>query len=277
MVFRENVGTAESPAFGPSQINPFGLVSTYYNAFPKLVDIDNDGDFDLFVSEYQGALQFFENIGTLQAPSFGAPVANPFGTQLPMNTDYRTFDFADVDKDGDKDLITHLYDFTQTGSRVYYQENIGNAETPSFGSPIHEPSGIFFDGWYFIQPAFADIDNDGDKDLFVGTYYEYGGLTFFQNLHVETGTTESNLQAEINLAPNPSSGVAHLKIKFPEAPDELDISVTDLHGRVQRNWQEEGVLEEFETQLDLYGLPQGMYLIQIRSGERFTALRLMRE
>jgi hypothetical protein len=279
LIFRENTGTAESPAFGPSQLNPFGLTPTYYISFPKLVDIDNDGDFDLFVSEYYATLLFFENTGTAQAPSFAAPVANPFGIQPPISADayFRTFDFADVDNDGDQDLIQHFYDFTQADSRVYYQENTGTAEAPAFGTPVQEPFGIFFDGWYFIQPAFADIDNDGDPDLFVGTYYDYGGLSFFQNLLLETNTAETGLEADVALFPNPASGITNLKLAFPEAPGELEITLTDIHGRTQRQWQLDGVAERFETQLDLSGLSPGMHFVRLRSGERFATVRVMLE
>ena len=279
LIFRENTGTAESPAFGPSQLNPFGLAPTYYISFPKLVDIDNDGDFDLFVSEYYATLLFFENTGNAQAPSFSAPVENPFGIQPPISADayFRTFDFADVDNDGDMDLIQHFYDFTQADSRVYYQENTGTAEAPAFGTPVQEPSGIFFDGWYFIQPAFADIDNDGDSDLFVGTYTEYGGLSFFQNLLLETGTAEAGLEADVALFPNPASGIANLQIAFPDAPGELEITLVDIHGRTQRQWLQDGVADRFATQLELSGLSPGMYFLQLRSGMRFATVRVMLE
>jgi len=59
--YYENTGTRASPAFtnrGPS----FGLDSpSDYGAFPTFVDIDADGDFDAFVGDNDGNIQFFRN------------------------------------------------------------------------------------------------------------------------------------------------------------------------------------------------------------------------
>ena len=50
------------PKFELPLENPFGLVSTYYNAFPAFADLDDDSDQDLLVGEYYGVMQYFQNI-----------------------------------------------------------------------------------------------------------------------------------------------------------------------------------------------------------------------
>jgi hypothetical protein len=180
ILFRENTGTATNPVFGPTQQNPYGLLPLFYFPFISFADIDGDGDYDMIATEFYGNSKFFENTGTAMAPSFAAPVNNPFNIAPPPVAIIRTLAFGDVDGDGDLDLIYHDYNGDYYNTAMFYAENIGTPTAPQFapGEPLTD---IFFNGYYLAQPAFADIDADGDLDLFVGTFYFYGGLVFFEN------------------------------------------------------------------------------------------------
>ena len=118
MSYQENVGTAEEPSFAAPQQNPFGLSATNDYAIPVFADLDKDGDMDLIVMEYSGSMQYFENKGTAEEPSFGVPITNPFGF-APMS-EYAIFPtVADLDADGDMDLLIGEYDY----GNLYYYEN----------------------------------------------------------------------------------------------------------------------------------------------------------
>ena len=76
-LFYRNTGTASNPVFAAPQTNPFGLTNAgEKNAF---VDIDNDGDLDVFAGDFSGNTRFFKNTGTATNPAFAATVNNPFG------------------------------------------------------------------------------------------------------------------------------------------------------------------------------------------------------
>ncbi|MBR9921071.1 MAG: T9SS type A sorting domain-containing protein [Bacteroidetes bacterium] len=176
--------SAKAQQFADFEINPFNLQSndSYFN-FPSTADLDNDGDQDLFMvgipeSIYPGTFYYYENIGTDASPDFAPPVENPAGL-VPGFAEI-SGDLGDLDGDGDFDLIT-AEGYT---SSFHFFENIGTAEEPAFDSFETGPFGIGGLTYYGFV-AMADIDADGDLDVFAG---EYGaGIRFFEN----TGTATS--------------------------------------------------------------------------------------
>jgi len=170
--YYENIGTAEEPNFDAPQTNPFGLTSTYYFSTPAFADLDKDGDMDLFVGEYYGTVQYFENIGTAEEPNFAAPVANAFGF-LPAN-EYTVFPaFADLDADGDTDLLMGDY---ETASFHYYENttpvvNVGIENEAVFETTctiFPNPTADFVQVKTKEQIAKVEISDVSGKNL--GTY-----------------------------------------------------------------------------------------------------------
>ena len=136
------------------------------NAAPVLVDIDGDGDLDLFVGEASGELNFYRNTGTPGDPEFTLETDN-FGGIDPGRRSVPTF--ADIDGDGDLDLVLG----TETNGLIGYR-NDGPPDDPRFTEigtlPVPAPA--------YATPAFADIDADGDLELFVGG--NGGGVMYFE-------------------------------------------------------------------------------------------------
>ncbi len=137
------------------------------NAAPALVDLDNDGDYDLVAGEASGSLNYWVNNGTPQEPVFEL-VSD---TWLDIDIGRRSFPtFADMDGDGDHDMIV--------GSELdglYFWENVGTPEVFEF----EERGTLDIDTQAIAAPEFADIDGDGDLDLFIGGIS--GGIMFFRN------------------------------------------------------------------------------------------------
>jgi gliding motility-associated-like protein len=152
-------------------------------------DIDNDGDFDLFVAErdYPSVnpiyfIRFFKNTGTAQSPVF----TELNGTDNPLNQVLEDFELLprliDIDHDGDLDaLIGEGGGVVETsdGNEFSYYENTGTLSTPSFtyrGDLLDQGTNPFGPA-----PSFVDQDNDGDLDLFVGSVW--GQLSFYKNVN----------------------------------------------------------------------------------------------
>ena len=181
MVFFRNNGTRNMPEFGFPISNPFGLGIVREYAHPSLVDIDGDGDLDLFIGRggyyHAGEKFFFENTGTSAIPEFAAPIINPFGLDY---DGYRASPtFVDIDDDGDQDAFVG----EANGNTLFFR-NTGTANNPVFAAASTNPFGLI-DVGYNANPAFVDIDGDGDQDAFVGK--EDGSTLFFRN----TGTVNN--------------------------------------------------------------------------------------
>lgn len=183
-----SVQESRAQTFAPGVVNPFGLTSVSTGAnLPVFTDLDGDGDLDVLTLEAGGAFMYFENTGTVSAPAFGAPVTNPF--QLSTLAEFSGKPtLADLDNDGDLDLMVGIYTGVYYADMRYY-ENTGNSTAPAFAAPVSAPFGIL-PGYYHSFPVFGDLDQDGDYDIINGGYY--GEIFFHENTGSVTAPAFSN-------------------------------------------------------------------------------------
>ena len=249
--YLQNIGTAAQPKFAAPVVNPFGLDSVSGFAAPAFIDLDGDGDMDLLVGTYgdYGDMEYFKNTGTPTHPQFAAPVKNPFGL---TPTYYFAFPaFADVDNDGDQDLLVGEY----YGNLEYF-ENTGTKNQPKFIAPVKNPSGIDSLS-YLAAPAFADLDGDGDMDLLVGemgdTIHYAANLEYFENTAISTGIKPFFNDGNLNLYPNPAKEVLFLKTQNKTAK----VEVFNLLGKRL------SVFRGSTHKIPLSGLTPGVYIVKV--------------
>jgi hypothetical protein len=227
LYFFENLGTASSPTFNSTPtLNPFGFVKTDFNRHPVFVDIDNDGDMDLFLGELYGNIHYYENTGTVSNPIFSTHSTNPFG--LVDIGHFFTPDFVDIDGDGDMDLFSGEY----SGSIKFF-ENTGTVSAPAFGAMQTNPFNLTNVNGFTPSPFFADIDNDGDKDLFIGIHS--GNTVFFENTTASSTQIISNpFQAKV--APNPAANSITLYYDSQNNTEELNLTISNVMGIELKNY-----------------------------------------
>ena len=165
-----------SPVFTTGNNKTFGLIDVGEAASPELADLDADGDLDAFIGNGEGNTLYFENTGSSLVPAFAAAVTNPFG--ITNVGDEANPELVDLDADGDLDAFIG----NREGRTIYF-ENTGSASVPAFTDAVTNPFGITDIG-FVANPVFADIDDDGDLDAFIGEYY--GSLVYFQNTGLST-------------------------------------------------------------------------------------------
>lgn len=170
-------------------LNPFSVgdqSGVYANIFTgghnniehQFLDIDDDGDYDLFFLDSDGSYGYYKNIGTASSPQFVFSLDSIPGFKI-----YNWYYFVDIDNDNDFDLFT-----SGTENFIEFRENTGTSQNPSFTLAIdtlRDNNGDPIFSEFSSNPVFADVDADGDKDFISGN--SIGTLTYFENI----GTPQS--------------------------------------------------------------------------------------
>lgn len=133
-------------------------------------DIDQDGDLDLVSSSagaYDSDVSWYENLGPSAAQRFGPQRVVTADTDFPQSVTV-----ADVDGDGDGDLLTAVYGRNEI---VWFENEDGRGR---FGTArfIARLPGV---GTMTV----GDFDGDGDLDVAgASSYYGFSEVSWYENL-----------------------------------------------------------------------------------------------
>jgi len=208
------------------QSSPFYPFNSSYLASPKFADIDNDGDLDCFVTEYdlfnyQSNIIYYENQGNASNPTFvkHTGIANPLDTLNKITSNpsvwfdnaHKTLSmsFVDIDNDSDLDLFYNNAGYlwsSHSSSRpadLLYLENVGTSTVPTYvPDSLNNPlNNLFAEGYLLtgnpnnditgVLPVtdmnFVDVDNDDDYDL----------LAFYRDTSLSN--TQPNVKGQMEL------------------------------------------------------------------------------
>jgi hypothetical protein len=171
LYYMENTGSNE---FELRTTRFVDMVDVGADSIVKFADLDGDGDRDMFVAnkirpdnQRDSEIVEYENVGSASAPSFRYKGPSDFEATYHQNPA-----FADMDADGDLDVILGKWN-----RDLSFFRNVGSSTRPDF--QLENDKFISLSRGQNSSPTLADLDNDGDLDLFVGE--ASGTLNYYRN------------------------------------------------------------------------------------------------
>ncbi len=146
------------------------------------LDSDSDGDYEALLGDiFYDYLYFLKNgkkeFGYAKDTMIAKDSVYPSAAERMQISSFPAAYFLDVNNDGKRDIILAPNDASGASKNCYqilFYKNVGTDRKPVFMLIQNDfilDGSIDFGGQ--SSPAFADIDNDGDDDLFLASYGDF--------------------------------------------------------------------------------------------------------
>lgn len=208
VLYHENNGTSAEPNFNYTDTSPLilNLMAAHLpqgaNPIFRFKDMDNDGDFDLFLAsvDINGSLLYFKNIGNGTTPAFERDTTYDF--TLTNNEYIVDFQLHDFDEDGAPDLIlnkaTIAYSCDLLGCSIIYMYSDISVAKNNNGFTTDIIIDDIYTGLFPCQgctPYYYKIFALGARNIGNETY-----LTYQTNLYFDYDSVTVHMQnAKLNV------------------------------------------------------------------------------
>ncbi len=213
----------------------------------KWGDADSDGDLDIL---YDG-IELDNDAFTLIYLNDGSGNFSELITNLPGTGEPGSVDWADIDNDGDHDVLL--------SSNLMRNDGSGNFTDISPWASLSV---------YAIPAMFMDFDQDSDADIFMLSFFGINSSNIYRN-ELFTGVTSVLSTNNFSVFPNPANDFVN--ISFEESGMKY-FSIYSVDGKLAKTFQ-----LNISSQVNLLGLKAGMYFLEMKSGAGLDRFRLVVE
>ena len=173
---------------------PLSSIDVGGRSAPTFADIDGDGLLGLFIGEYDGNINYYEQ-DDFNSNSFSLITSNFNGIDIGIDA---TPAFTDLDGDNLFDLLVGAND----GKIRHYEQDSEFSDNFSLVSSNFNGIDVYYDS----SPTFTDIDNDGLLDLLIGSTDQYAFYAYIYRYEQITGSPETFTLLSNNFSNTKTSG-----------------------------------------------------------------------
>ncbi|WP_139958372.1 T9SS type A sorting domain-containing protein [Flavicella sediminum] len=269
--YYKNISTEENPNVFEEQEaagNPLALVAVGANSSPTFTDLDDDGDYDVFVGSGSG-ISYFKNEGTITTPIFVLKTGseNPLSGLVGASNHSYSTSFVDIDADMDLDCFIGWIDYESADTAgIYFYKNNGTEVAPVFENQLNAENPFRDFNELYPNPVFLDMDADEDLDVFIGkgngTYSYYENTTEAEELGLD------NIQNEnVHFFPNPAVS----DVTFVVQQEFVKVELFSLSGLLVYS----GQITKETPKLNIQNFADGIYILRLQDGENKIVKKLV--
>ena len=218
--------------------------------FPQLFDLNNDGLLDLILGRKSGEIMYYQNIGTVNNPSF--QLQNSALGNIDVSTDnpdgYASPHFFRHEGE------TYLFVGDLAGRCHFYSDIDGNL-APGNGFTLISNNYAGIETQAYSSFWVNDLNNNTRLELYAGQ--DLGGIYRFEHdPNSSISVEEIDLGQTLIVYPNPTQGNVTIQ------SDRLRMKKVELYtinGKIMHS----AVADGFTSTLDMQDLPSGIYFLHI--------------
>lgn len=233
------------------------------HATPQLFDVNKDGLLDIVCGERSGNLNYYQNVGTANNALF-ALKSSKFGN-------------VDVAPDGNLTGYSFPFMFSQNSTlkllvgsengNIFMYDNIDNNWSGNFN--LLDSNYQWMNEGSITALHGSDINNDGLMDLVIGNYA--GGVALYMGQASVSVNKTKHRSPGVLIFPNPANATVNV---FIEAGlKNAEVSLADVLGRERRRY----FVQSGNIQMDIAGLPSGIYFVKVLCDGTSTVKQLLIE
>lgn len=226
----ENIGGTSSPVWVKTE--KWNLDKRNAHLYLNFIDMDNDGDLDIFLGAAEGDIGGFENVGSSTSPVWNRPRNkwnihdHKYGSHLYVENPSVTV--ADLDNDSDIDLIVGVQ---ESGYCLSY-ENVGFFNNKTVWRQCSPWDTSFVDEACSI--AIADLTFDGRYDIILGETLNHNmeqGIGYvYENIGkkpdaLSTWSWRQDLDLKLLITLNNEIGVRDPRPVFVDIDNDYDYDI----------------------------------------------------